>query len=396
MPTLRLSDVGLLSLKPSERHVDYWDQALPSFGVRVSPKGTRTFVLKIHNGRQAIGRYPILTLSQARTEAKRRMAEKTLGKLRPAAVTFPAAVKLFVEEKRKSCRESTADQYEWFLGRLNLTGQLAGITADDISRALKRVKSKSTNDHVLISARIFFNWCIKRGYVEKNPTAALSPHASPGRARVLSDDELVKVWRACSHMHNGNGADRNADLPAHYAKIVKLLILTGQRRGEIAALRTSFLEGTIVTLPDTLTKNGHEHVFPLSSLAAEILRTIEVDARKNDALFFPARGKTDKCFSGWSKAMKALRTALSDDIPHFTLHDLRRTFRTNLGRLGVAPHIAERMVNHVNSRSDVEKIYDRWTYVPELRDAIERFEAWFTNLLEQKKNEVNHGEPCSS
>jgi integrase len=379
-----------LSLKASDRHVDFWDKALPSFGVRVSPRGTRTFILKIHNGRQSIGRYPILTLSQARTEAKRRLAEKTLGKLRPASVTFSAAVNLFIEEKRKSRRASTADQYEWFLGRLNFTGQLAGITADDISRALKRVKSKSTNDHVLIAARIFFNWCLKRGYVEKNPTVGLSPHTSSGRARVLSDEELVKIWRTCSQVETRDAvrtgfdappSDRAADPPANYAKIVKLLIVTGQRRGEIAALRTSFIEGTLVTFPNTLTKNGHEHVFPLSNLAAEILRSVDVETDKKDALFFLARGKTDKSFSGWSKAMKALRAALGEDVPHFTLHDFRRTFRTNLGRLGIAPHIAERLVNHVNSRSNVEKIYDRWTYMPELRAAVQRFDEWFSTLI---------------
>jgi hypothetical protein len=76
--------------------------SLPTFGVRVSPKGTKTFVVKIHNGRQAIGRYPIISLADARKQARRLLAEKTLGKIRPQAVTFSDAVSLFIEEKRST------------------------------------------------------------------------------------------------------------------------------------------------------------------------------------------------------------------------------------------------------------------------------------------------------
>jgi integrase len=374
VPKIGFSDVKIRSLPlPIKGQLDYWDDKLPAFGLRVSQGGSKTFVLKLSNARITIGRFGVLSLAEARTEAKRRLAEKTLGKTRPASVTFPAAVRLFIEDKRKSCRASTADQYAWFLGRLNLTAHVADVTPDEISRALKRIKSRSTSDHVLIAARILFNWCIKRGYIEKNPTAALSPHASKGRSRVLSDRELKALWDICS--------DRTKELPTNYSVIVKLLMITGQRRGEIAALRTSFIDGTIVVLPHTLTKNSHEHVFPLPSRAAEILQNVEVDTGRNDAFFFSARGKTDRCFNGWSKAIKAVRKALGDGFPHFTLHDLRRTYRSNLGRLGVRPDIAERLVNHINARSDMEQVYDRYTYMPEMREAVNRYDEWFSALI---------------
>ena len=282
-------------------------------------------------------------------------------------------MKLFIAEKRKACRESTVDLYDWFLGRLDLTGYVADITPDDLTRALKKIKSKSTNDHVLITARIFFNWCIKRRYVERNPTASFATHASPGRSRVLTEDELRKIWAA--------SCDETNELPSLYRKIVKLLILTGQRRGEIAALRTSFIDGDVVTLPEILTKNGVEHFFPLSNLAIEILQSIEVDITRNDAFLFPARGKPDKCFNGWSKAIKSLRQTLGEDFPHFTIHDLRRTYRTNLGRLKVLPHIGERLLNHVSERSEVEMIYDRHHYLDEMRQAVEAYDAWFAALI---------------
>ena len=91
VPKTRLTDIGLLNLKSGATDIDYWDAKLPTFGVRVSPKGTKTFVLKIHNGRQAIGRYPLISLSEARTEAKRILAEKTLGRIRSQSITYPQA-----------------------------------------------------------------------------------------------------------------------------------------------------------------------------------------------------------------------------------------------------------------------------------------------------------------
>ena len=262
MPILRLTDLGLLNLAPPPKLTDFWDASLPTFGVRVSPKGTKTFVLKLRTGRQAIGRYPIITLSQARSEAKRILAERTLGKIRPQSITYPQAVRLFIEDKKQSSRQSTADQYEWFLGRLAFTCQITDIHPSDIERALKRIKSRSTYDHVLVSARIFFNWAQKRRYVSDNPTAGITRPQSTPRARVLSDDELKSIWEACGKtgeigLHTPaqrrkqmqsetsvgkKAADPDADfprLPESFKTIVRLLILTGQRRGEIAALQTS-------------------------------------------------------------------------------------------------------------------------------------------------------------
>jgi len=152
----------------------------------------------------------------------------------------------------------------------------------------------------------------------------------------------------------------------------------------------------VVTLPETLTKNGHEHFFPLSKLATEILQAIEVNTTRNDAFFFPARGKPDKCFNGWSKAMTALRKALGEDFPHFTIHDLRRTYRTNLGRLKVLPHIGERLLNHVSDRSEVEMIYDRYLYLDEMREAVDHYDAFLKKLIEPNENMVNHGAPSAS
>lgn len=261
MPTIRLTDLGLLNLAPLPKLTDFWDATLPTFGVRVSPKGTKTFVLKLRTGRQAIGRYPIISLSDARTEAKQILAERTLGKLRPQSITYPQAIRLFIDDKRQA-RPKSADQYEWFLNRLNFTCQLANIHHSDIERELKKIKSRSTYDHVLVAARIMFNWAHKRRYIAENPTFGIHRPNQQPRTRVLTDLELKKIWNACGHEVN--------ELPPHFRKIVKLLLLTGQRRGEIAALKPSYIDlkqGTIC-LPSSLTKNAREHLFPFGALAA--------------------------------------------------------------------------------------------------------------------------------
>jgi len=388
VPILRISDVGLASLKPSDRHVDYWDKTLPTFGVRVSPKGTRTFILKMHNGRQSIGRYPVISLAEARTAAKRMLAEKTLGRVKPASITFSQAVSLFIDEKTKSRRLTTASQYRWFLDRLGFAGHVAGITPSDLSRALNRIKSPSTNDHVLIAARIFFNWCIKRGYIEKNPTAGLSPHSQKSRSRILSDEELQSIWRACEqrsavgaspvrHSSMDEAEDRRT-LPATFVRIVQLLILTGQRRNEIASLKSDYidLDNKTICLPSSLTKNKREHKFPIGDLTVSILAPLP----NSPGLLFPARGNSATPFNGWSKS-KTLLDRLSG-VTAWTLHDLRRTYATNLAKLGVPIHIIERLLNHVSgSFAGIVSVYQRHQYLDEMRAAMDIWESYLTSNL---------------
>lgn len=365
MAKTALSDAGLRSIKPPEKgQQSYWDATLPSFGVRVSQGGSKTFVLNRGNSLITIGRFGVLTLSQARAEAKKLLAEFTLGKVRPQAVTYQQAVDLFLAEKTKSRRARTVSDYKRLLERFGFKGQLAELTHDELQRRIKKFTAPSEYNHLLVALRIFCNWCIKRRYIEHNPTIGLSTHARKRRARILTDAEIKLIWNAC--LAGG------ADLPFNYTTIVKLLLLTGQRKNEIAALAASFYSHNhqTICLPDTLTKNKREHTFPIGSLAVSILSTCTPDP--DSGIYFPARGKTDKPFNGWSKSKKAL-DALSG-TSGWTLHDIRRTFRTNLGKLGVAPFIAERMVNHISAQTDMEQVYDQYKYLPEMREAMTRWE----------------------
>jgi integrase len=301
-------------------------------------------------------------------------------------VTFQQAVALFIEDKSKNRRPKTFEAYEWHLNRLGFKGSLSEIRGDEIARALKGIKSRSTYDHALVAARIFFNWAMKRRYIDHNPTFGLSPHGTPTRSRVLTDAELQSIWLACS-LEPATGEDAVLSpsgesvthLPRAYAAIVKLLILTGQRRGEIAALQSSWIQNETITLPKEITKNSREHTFPIASLSKSILASLFI---KPDTLPFPARvSKTFPTpFNGWSKSKAALDKL--SGVYAWTLHDLRRTFATRLADLGTPPHIIERLLNHLSGHiSGVAAIYNRATYLPEMRQAIQLWEDKLISLL---------------
>jgi integrase len=367
MPKQSLSDALVRSLPvPEKGQCDVWDTSLPGFGVRVSQGGSKTFILNVSNSRRTIGRYPVLSLAEARTEAKRMLAEKTLGKLRPQALSFPAAVKLFLDEKRNARRANTVSDYEYYLDRFfDFKGQLADVTHGEIVRRLDRIKSAAMYNHALASVRGFFNWCQKRRYISDNPVMGISARRTKTRERVLTDAELKRIWTACN--------DHTNQLPASFRRIVKLLMLTGQRRSEVAAFAGEFFADKLCTLPAELCKNGNEHTFPLGQLASEVI------GNAGPGLLFPARGRTTP-FNGWSKSKAILDE--ESETSDWTLHDLRRTFATNQAKLGTPIHVVEKLLNHITGTTGgLVGIYNRHTYQAEMRKAVELWEDHLSTIL---------------
>jgi integrase len=376
MPRIAFTDIGLRSLPaPSKGQADYWDAKFPAFGCRVSSGGTKTFVLNIHKTRRTIGRYGLITLGQAREEAKRLLAERTLGRIRPQSITYSEALKAFLAEKEKSRRASTVANLK---GRLQhhfaFKGRLADITHQDVVRKLQRIKTTHEHDHALSVAKTFFTWAQNRRYITENPTTGISPHGQASRSRVLSDAELRSVWIAAEEMGGSFGT------------IVKLLIATGQRRGEIAALQSSWIQTDRITLPSEVTKNGRLHVFPMGALAFKLVAAhCRKSNRKNGhAPLFPARGSSLEqisAFSGWSKSKAALDE--HSGVTDWTLHDLRRTFATRLAELGTPIHVVEKLLSHISGvTGGLVRIYQRTQYWDEQVAAVARYEAYLTTILE--------------
>jgi len=198
------------------------------------------------------------------------------------------------------------------------------------------------------------------------------PNRAVPRDRVLTDDEIRAVWRAAD----------SCGYP--FGTIVQLCILTGQRRSEIGRLKWDYIdaEHRLVALPGSETKNNRQHTFPIGDVARGIIGAIE----RTSPYVFPARRPFRRdmpatVYNGWAKGKRQLDTLCP--ISPWTLHDLRRTFSTNLAGLNTPPHVLERLLNHSSGTiSGVAAIYNRFQYLDEMRESVNR---WETKLVKEFK-----------
>jgi integrase len=210
-------------------------------------------------------------------------------------------------------------------------------------------------------------WCYRKSYIDRNPMDRMEePKGYQARDRVLTNEELRKVW---------NALEANT-----FGRIVKLLILTGQRETEVAHLTPNMLEGDTITLPSWLTKNNREHRFPIGKTAQSILASGAASiCQPTSSLLFPARGTTEKLFNGWSKCKIALDKR--SGVSAWRLHDLRRTFRTKWEELGIQPTVAERYINHISGEhAGIRRTYNRYDYMREMQEAVARWEDHLLTL----------------
>ena len=392
---MQLTDISIKALKPPAKgQVTYTDDTVPGFGVRISQGGIKSFVV-VHGRnrrRTTIGRYPTISLQDARKAAKTLLAEQTLGKYTTAPISFEEALKLFLAahfpanyQKPSTKKETTRLLQKHFLSSFR-RAKLTDIQARDISRVIDRLHpTPSEARHAFAAIRQFFNWAVTREYVSSSPCERLRP---PGRAvsrdRVVNDDELKLIL---AHAVAEDSTFNN---------IVLLLLLTGQRRNEIASLQSDWIDfkAKTITLPALVTKNKRPHTFPFGKMAETILKGALDKAEKRvpedaeqDAplLLFPARGK-DTPFAGWSKAKPDFDKGCP--VAHWTLHDLRRTCATNLAALGVPVHVTEKLLNHVSgTTSGIVAVYQRHAYMNEMQAAIKVWEKHLQSLKPRRQRQ---------
>jgi len=366
---MRLTDISIRTLKSPDRGAAvFYDDSLTGFGIRVSEGGTKSFVLTHGRRRQreTIGRVGVISLQDARSEAKRRLAEYTLGREKPRSIGWADAVEKYLSEVEETRKRRTHEDYEYFLGRYVRYGdmRLSDVSPHDIRCTMERLADTPAVKHRTYTIlRAFLRWAHRQHYLDRDPMERMqAPPASTPRDRILSNDELKRVWCAA-------GDDS-------YGRIVKLLVLTGQRRGEITGLTGGMVGADAITFPSDYTKNGRQHVLPLGSTVKEILGR----PRSPEALYFPARGRKTP-FNGFSKAKAQLdeRCGFSD----WTVHDLRRTFASGLARLSVPLPVIERLLNHISgSFGGIVGVYQRYDFMPEMRTAIARWEAHVRDVVD--------------
>jgi integrase len=372
---MHLTDHTVKRLRVDAGRAVYSDDSVPGFGLRVSSNGAKSFVLLVGRNRKriTIGRYPIVTLHEARARAREIIAERTLGKDDLPSLKFEAAVPIFLASRYGDnyLKPRTPNEVERLLRRHFLPkfrhDQLSEIKAHQIADLIDGLRrTPSIAHHAFGAIRLFFRWAETRQYVHRSPCAVLQPpRSSRPRERVLSLDEIKALLSEARQ----SGTT--------FAIIVELLLLTGQRRGEIASIRAEWIdwEQRTITFPYTVTKNKRTHTIPFCGRVNTLLRK-----GNGKGLLFPARGTDDaRPFDGWSKCKP--KFDLECPMPHWVLHDLRRTFASGLASIGIQMPVTERLLNHVSgSFSGIVGVYQRYDFVPEMRNAVVAWEEYIQKL----------------
>lgn len=403
MPSAKLTDPFVKSAKPAEKgkRAEWWDSSLPAFGLRVTESGSKSWqVMYRHQGRlrrMGLGGYPVLGLADARKAAQAALRAASEGK-DPAATkaegTDAGTVKARFDEwmKRDQATNRTADEVRRTFERDVLpklgSRQASTITKGDILDLVESVVDRGAPvaaNRVLAYLKRFFGWQVGRGYLDMDPTwKAERPTAERSRDRVLSDGELVEIWRA---------AEKEGDPFGH---AVRMLMLSGARREEVLQAVKAELRDAALHLSDDRTKTSVGREIPLSDLALEIIASLP--EHKGAYLFSTTKGEA--AFSGVSKAMERLRLRIMEaraeaaiaageepaEMPEWRLHDLRRTMATGLQRLGVRIEVTETLLGHISgSRSGIVGVYQKHRFRDEAKAAAQMWAdhiRYLTNSLD--------------
>ena len=371
---LTATAVRTLSCASGKGEQVIFDDALPGFGMRVRATGAKTWLVQYaiagRTRRVFLGSPDVVEPGAAREKAKDLLAAVRLGgdpagekvsARAESAHTFGALLPHFLETARHL--EHHARPFRAYpiqaLDRRTIAARLAEIAKTSGPAAANRVRT---------SLSAFLSWAAREGYVETN--AAAFTNKAPenaARSRVLTDQELARIWRAA-----GDG---------QYGAIIKLLVLTGARRNEIGGLAWNEvdLEAATVTLPPSRTKNRREHIIPLSEPALAILKERWADRDPDRDLVF---GNSTGGFQDWSgsKAELDQRLAVGTPVNDWTLHDFRRSLSTALHeRFGTLPHIVEAILAHADGhQGGVAGVYNKSIYLDERRRALAR---WADHIL---------------
>jgi len=400
---MRITKSSVDAAKSGAKDNLLWDERLPGFGCKVTPKGVKVFVYQYRLGgrgspvrRYTIGKFGPITAEQARREAEKLALKVAQGvdpqraKAEKARIAIDLAFSAYVERFHgaylvKRWSASQADALA-LLRRyaVPVLGKkpLPDITRKDISAALAGAHDKAATASLLFATlRKMMRWAVNQGDLERSPMEGMdAPAKVPSRDRVLNDDELRLVWQATS------------TLGYPFAHIIRLLILTGARRKEISSLDWSAVNriDAVWTLPTGKSKNKAASRQPLSSMAVvelEALASFSVDWPKA-GLLFTTTGTTPS--SGHSKAKARLDKAIAEitareGIPPpapWRVHDLRRTLATGMQRLGVRLEVTEAVLNHVSgSKSGVVGVYQRYNWAAEKALAVQLWADHVSSLL---------------
>lgn len=404
-----LTQVALDTIKPAATRREVPDGKVTGLYLVVQPSGSRSWALRYRFGGQprklTVGGFPAVGLADARKAAQAALGELARGndpaaQKREQKVVAKAAARA---EKRAELDvvEKVADEFieryakpntrDWresqrLLRKDIVTAwqgrRLSEIGKADIHWLLDKMVDRGaavTANRTFAQLRKMCRWAVSRGIIEHNPCEGIeAPTAEKPRDRVLDEHELALVWRAAG------------ELGFPYGQIARLLVLTGARRDEVAAAGWSEidLEKKVWSLPAERSKNRRPHSIPLSPASAEIIMALP---RFEGSPFAFSAGKTPP--SAFSKSKAKLDAEIArlnggEPIPHWVLHDIRRSVASGLASIGIPLHVIERCLNHVSgSFGGIVGVYQKHSFADEMRSALEAWARHVESIVSGKAGE---------
>lgn len=406
---VRLTDRKLKALKPAKSGERYelMDTEVSGFGVRVTDKGRRSFILlaRYPGGRnptrRALGQYPSETLADAREKARqwRKWIDKgvdpkdeeerqRLAELRKRADTFDEVAEDFIKRvlpKQRRGEIVAREIRREFSGRWKAR-PITSIDRRDVIAVINEAVDRGANyqAHNLFGhVRALFNWAIEVGDygLETSPCDRIRPKVLIGkrepRQRVLDDVELKAFWVA------------TGEIGYPFGPLYRLLLLTGARKNEIAHVRWRELDlkKKRLTVPPERFKSNAAHLIPLTDEAIGIIEDLP-EFERPDFMFSTSFGT--KPVTGFAKAKDRLDWLMTEELgaklKPWRTHDLRRTVRTRLAGLRVADTVAEMIIGH--GRRGIQRVYDQHTYAPEMREALELWAGLLRDIVNLESENV--------
>jgi integrase len=375
-----LTDAFVVRIKPpKEGVIEIFDLGYPGLALRVGFGGAKSFEQFYRVGgklkRETLGRWPGVSLAAAREKWRKTREAIAKGEVPQRAAPKGDLFESVVEEWLKRDQAKNKSSTFYFATRTvehDLLPAWRGKRVDELGKRDVIELRDAIHDRgapikaarVFTLVRRFFRWCVERDILRADPSAGM-PRVANGksRERVLSDDELMRVWNS---------------LGGTLGPAIKLLVLTGARREEIGRLRWSEIDGDTITLEGHRTKNGEAHIIPLSVPAQKLLASMPRFA--GSEFVFTTTGT--KPVSNWNRAKQNLDAA--SGVNGWVIHDIRRTVATGLQKLGITLQVVESVLGHTaGSRGGIVGVYQRHSFADEKRAALE---AWAEYVMERVKS----------
>lgn len=378
------------SLKPGDTAKEYADGHIPGLYFELRPSGKASWVLRYRHGGKTrkllIGPYPGIGLAKARDLASKRRGEiaderdpaaekrnaKVIARIPTDHLLVERVVEQFVERYCKTTLRTWAET-ERLLNK-EIVGRwkgrcLADIGATDVITVLDDIVDRGAPiaaNRTLAAFRRMCRWAVGRNLIAVSPCAGIeAPSPERSRDRVLTDGELKAVWLA------------SEGLGWPFQPIIRLLLLTGQRRDEIASMRWSEIDFSTETwtIPKERCKNDQAHIVPFSPQSVAIIKGLPRIVGESDFVF-TSNGTTP--VSGFSKAKARLDALMPAGTPTWVFHDLRRSFASGCAKLGIGIHVVEKCLNHTSgSFGGIVKVYQKHDFADEKRVAMM---TWANNV----------------